>query len=100
MKVLLVCAGGMSTGLLMKKMETYWEKEGEELEITAVGISGYLDVYQDYDIIMVGPQVSYKLDQIRKDTGIPCDTIPSFDYAVANCPNIMKLAKQLYAQKK
>ena len=31
-------------------------------------------------------------------TGLPCDTIPSFDYAIANCPNIMKLAQKLYAQ--
>lgn len=28
MKILLVCAGGMSTGLLMKKMEKYWEERG------------------------------------------------------------------------
>ena len=30
MKILLVCAGGMSTGLLMKKMEKYWEERGED----------------------------------------------------------------------
>ena len=29
MKILLVCAGGMSTGLLMKKMEKYWADQGE-----------------------------------------------------------------------
>lgn len=31
MKILLVCAGGMSTSILMKKMETYWQEHGEEL---------------------------------------------------------------------
>ncbi|MDD6526166.1 MAG: PTS sugar transporter subunit IIB [Firmicutes bacterium] len=99
MKILLVCAGGMSTGLLMKKMEAYWAEQGEELTINAVGLSEYGDVYKDYDIILVGPQVSYRLKEIKTTTGLPADTIPSFDYAVANCPNIMKLAKKLMAQK-
>lgn len=98
MKILLVCAGGMSTGLLMNKMKVYWQQQGKELEITACGMGEYDEVYKDYDIIMVGPQIGYRLAQIKADTGKPCDTIPSFDYAVANCPNIMKLAEKLYAQ--
>lgn len=99
MKILLVCAGGMSTGLLMNKMKVYWDQQGKELTINAVGLGEYEDVYKDYDIIMVGPQVGYRLPQIKADTGLPCEIIPSFDYAIANCPNIMKLAEKLYAQK-
>ena len=99
MKILLVCAGGMSTGLLMKNLEAYWAEKGEDNSINAVGLSEYPDVYKNYDIIMVGPQVSYRLKEIKETTGMPCDTIPSFDYAVANCPNIMKLANKLYSQK-
>ena len=38
MKILLVCAGGMSTSILMKKMESYWKQVGEELEIKDVGL--------------------------------------------------------------
>lgn len=65
MKILLVCAGGMSTSILMKKMETYWQEHGEELQIEAVGLGAYQDVFQNYDIVMVGPQVSYRLDEIN-----------------------------------
>lgn len=99
MKILLVCAGGMSTSILMKKMETYWKEQGEELEIKAVGLSEYQDVCQSYDIVMVGPQVSYRLKEIKDNTNLSCAAIESFDYAVANCPNIMKLAKKLYSEK-
>lgn len=99
MKILLVCAGGMSIGLLMKKMEAYWKERGEDNSINAVGLSEYANVYQDYDIIMTGPQVSYRLKQIKEDTGLPCEGIPSFDYAVGNCENIMKIANKLYAEK-
>ncbi len=99
MKILLVCAGGMSTNLLMKKMSAYWEEQGEELTIRAVGLGEYQDVYQDFDIVLVGPQVRYKLNEIKKDTGLPADVVNSLDYAIANCPNIMKQAKALMEQK-
>lgn len=82
-----------------EKMEKYWEERGEDNSINAVGLSEYLDVYKDYDIIMTGPQVSYRLNQIKQDTGLPTEGIPSFDYAVGNCANIMKIANKLYAQK-
>ena len=49
MKILLVCAGGMSTSILMKKMETYWQEHGEELQIEAVGLGAYQDVFQNYE---------------------------------------------------
>ncbi|GFZ30178.1 PTS sugar transporter subunit IIB [Clostridium zeae] len=99
MKILLVCAGGMSTSILMKKMESYWKEAGEELNIKAVGLAEYQDVYQNYDIVLMGPQVSYRLKEVKENTGLPCAPIQSFDYAVANCPNIMKLAKKLYSEK-
>jgi cellobiose PTS system EIIB component len=99
MKVLLVCAGGMSTSILMQKMSKYWQENGMELDIKAVGLSEYQDVFQHYDIVMVGPQVSYRMKEIIENTALPTAAIPSFDYAMANCPNILKLAQKLYAEK-
>ena len=52
-KVLLICAGGMSTGILMKKMEKYAEDKGIELKIDAVGMSAYEDSYKNYDVILL-----------------------------------------------
>ena len=54
--------------------------------------------YKDFDIVMMGPQVSYRIKEVRENTGLPCAQIESFDYAIANCPNIMNLAKKLYAE--
>ncbi|UUX35405.1 PTS sugar transporter subunit IIB [Fundicoccus culcitae] len=99
MKILLVCAGGMSTSILMKKMEKYWEEQGIDLDIRAVGLGNYAEYAKEYEIILVGPQVSYKLQQIKEDTGLPTEAIPSYDYAIANTQNILKLAQKLYAQK-
>jgi len=99
MKILLVCAGGMSTGILMKKMKEYWKQQGQELQIQAVGLAEYQDVCENYEIVLLGPQISYRLDEVKENTGLPCEAIPSYDYAVANCPQIMKLANKLLEKK-
>lgn len=96
MKILLVCAGGVSTSLLMKKMKTYWSGEGINLEIDAVSVSDYDEVKDNFEIILVGPQIGYRIDEIRSQSGLPTAIIPSMDYGMGNCPNIMKLAKSLY----
>lgn len=96
MKILLVCAGGMSTSMLLKRMRQYWKDQGVELLVDAVGLSEFVDVYHMYDIILAGPQVSYRVNEIREATQKPTAAIPSFHYAIGDCVNIMKLAKRLY----
>ena len=78
-KVLLICAGGMSTGIL-----------------EAVGMSAYEDVYKNYDVILLGPQVSYKKSEIEQNTQKPIAVIPAYDYAIGNVANIMKQVEDLY----
>ena len=89
----------MSTSILMKKMEKHWAAKNVPLEIKAVGLSEYNDVAPNFDIIMVGPQVSYRLKSIKEDTKMPAEAINSTDYALGNCEKIYKLAEKLYAQK-
>ncbi len=67
MRILLACGAGLSTSILMKKMEKYCAGAGEELTISAVPVSDIannVDAYQkDYDCVLIGPQVSYRLDE-------------------------------------
>ncbi len=95
-KVLLICAGGMSTGILMKKMEKYATEQGIQLKIEAIGMSAYEEVYKDYDVILLGPQVSYKKAEIEEATQKPIAVIAAYDYAVGNVANIMKQVDELY----
>lgn len=100
MKILLVCALGMSTGLLMLKMEEYWAEQGVELKVDAVSIGDFADVCHDYDIIMVGPQMAYRINEIVEGSGgMTVAAIPAADYAIHNCANIMKLAQDLCNKK-
>ena len=72
MKVLLVCAGGMSTSILMKKMEKYAADQGiADFEIAAVGVAAYKDIWQNYDCILLGPQVGVPQGRYRQGRGDP-----------------------------
>lgn len=98
MKVLLVCAGGMSTSILMKKLEKYAADQGIEFEIAAKGLAEYRDVCDHYDCILMGPQVGYRKDEVVKDSGKPVAVIAPADYGIGNCPNIFKQIHQLLGE--
>lgn len=95
MNILLVCAGGMSTSVLMRKMEKYCAEQGETLSIKAVGVNSYGDMWKEYDCILIGPQIAYKLNDIKNSVEIPVAQIPSMDYALGNSANVMKLAHDI-----
>ncbi len=95
MKILLVCAGGMSTSILMKKMQTYCASKGEELEIEAIGKGDIEEHWRNYDCVLIGPQISYALDEIRDSIDIPAEKIPTLDYGRGNAENVMKLAHKI-----
>lgn len=95
-KVLLICAGGMSTSILMKKMEKYAKQNSFELKIEAIGMSEYEDVYKNYDVILLGPQVSYKKEEIQAATQLPVDVISPADYAIGNVAKIFQQVDRIY----
>lgn len=66
MKILLVCAGGMSTSLIVEKMKKEIEKRKlEDIKVDANTIEELEQVIDNYDVIMVGPQIRYKEPYIK-----------------------------------
>ncbi len=95
MKILLVCAGGFSTSILMNKVRKWATSNNEDVTIDAMGKEAYENAWQNYDCILIGPQISYTLDDIKENVSIPVAAINSMDYAVGNVENIMKLAHDI-----
>ena len=89
-KILLVCSGGMSTSVLMNKMEKYAQEKGISLAVDACGTGNYEDEAKDYDIILLGPQIAYRKAQIAGTVKIPVVPIAPQDYAFGNVENILK----------
>lgn len=93
MKVLLVCAGGMSTSIVMKKMRDYAKTNGiNDFEVKVTGVGNFRDVVDAYDVVLLGPQISYRLDEISGVAGKskPVGVIAPADYAIGNCQAIFQ----------
>lgn len=101
--IMLVCEAGMSTSLLVKKMQTACENQGEEFKIFAVPYSQVaLEVESgNIDIIMVGPQVRFKEKELKEkyEPNIIVTVIETIDYGMMNGENVFNKALQLLSQK-
>lgn len=61
MNILLVCASGMSTGLLLSKMYAEGEKRSmSNLDIFACSVDEMHKYINNYDVVLVAPQIRYK----------------------------------------
>lgn len=95
MNILLCCAAGMSTSLLVSKMETSAKEQGLTCKIWAVGASEIGRHIDQADVLLVGPQVRYLLPQLRKkgeELGIPVDSINMLHYGTCNGKEVLKFA--------
>lgn len=57
-KILLCCAAGMSTSMVVQKMEKAAKEQGIAVEIKAVGIEEFTDLIADYDCCLLGRKLN------------------------------------------
>lgn len=103
MKILLVCASGMSTSLVVEKMKKALLPEDEGSVIQAIPVENFEDEINDYDVVLLGPQLKFRktdLGKIASEKGIPLDVINMMDYGTLQGGKILDFAKQLYQSKK
>lgn len=102
MKILLVCAVGMSTSLIVEKMKKSLGPDEQDWVIEAKPVERFKDEFKKYDVVLLGPQIRFKKEEFQKMANrynIPVDTINPVDYGLANGEKILNFAKELYASK-
>ncbi|OLQ95927.1 PTS sugar transporter subunit IIB [Vibrio ponticus] len=65
-KILLCCSAGMSTSMLVKKMEQAAANRGLECQIEALAVNAFGEAIKEYDVCLLGPQVRFQLDELKK----------------------------------
>lgn len=58
--IVLCCAAGMSTSMLVQRMQAAAQQKGVEVSIKAVPVAEFKDNLATADIILLGPQVKYE----------------------------------------
>ena len=99
---LLVCSAGMSTSLLVTKMEAAAKEMGDEVKIFALPFSEAETVLEEVDCILLGPQVRFqktaieKMAKGRKNGPIPVAVIDMRDYGTMNGKAVYTTALKLF----
>ena len=97
-KILLCCAAGMSTSLLVNKMKAAAEAKGVEAEIWAEPIDMAKTEIPKADVVLLGPQVKDEVKELKviaDDNNKPIDVINMLDYGMMNGAKILDFALNL-----
>ncbi len=103
--IMLACSAGMSTSLLVTKMEKAAEAKGIDVDIFAVSASDVDTNLENksVDVLLLGQQVRFMKDQFESklsDKNIPVDVINMSDYGMMNGENVLNQALFLIGENK
>ncbi|MGB8953951.1 MAG: hypothetical protein WCC10_01135 [Tumebacillaceae bacterium] len=97
MKIALICSLGLSTSLLLTKMEAAAEKQNLQHELVALGSSELSEEAEGVDVFLLAPQVRYMIGTVQK-YGKPVAVLDGMIYALANGEKALEVALQLAAE--
>jgi PTS system cellobiose-specific IIB component len=95
LNIMLVCSAGMSTSLLVSKMNKIAESKGLDVKIFAVAEADVKNNIDEVDIMLLGPQVRYllpKMKEMMEPKGIPVGVVDTISYGTMNGEAVLNQA--------
>ncbi|MDC4169889.1 PTS sugar transporter subunit IIB [Photobacterium damselae] len=97
-KILLCCAAGMSTSMLVKKMVEAATVSDLDVQINAISIADIEEQLPHYDVVLLGPQVKYeqaRIEELARPLNKPVDVINMMDYGTMRGDKVLQHALSL-----
>ena len=98
--ILLLCNAGMSTSMLVQKMQTAAKEQGLEVGIEAKSVTEAAKVIDNVDVLLLGPQVGYQKGEMETLAAgrIPVEVIDMRDYGTMNGKKVLAHALELIGE--
>ena len=99
--IMLACAAGMSTSMLVQRMQDAAKAAGKDYKIFAkstADIDSELASAEKPDVLLLVPQVQYMKNEVKKKTdeaGIPMDVINMMDYGMMKGDKVLATAEAM-----
>lgn len=99
MKIMLACNAGMSTSLVVSKMQKEAVSQGKDYTIWAVDQDSIENEVGNFDVLLLGPQIGHLMGKIKSIVGevVPVATIKLMDYGRCDGPAVLKYAEDTYS---
>ena len=95
-KIVLLCASGMSTSMLVKKMQEAAKADGYEYSVDAFSASEAATKAADADVVLLGPQIRFQKNKIAAQIpNVPVDAIDMRMYGRMDAKGALALARKL-----
>ena len=94
-KIVLLCAAGMSTSLLVNKIKQSASKVGYECDVAAYPVSEASIHGALADVILLGPQVKFNLNKVRQQVPCPVEAIDMRAYGMMDGDAVIKQVKKI-----
>lgn len=95
-RIVLFCAAGMSTSLLVNKMREAAQAGGYDYEINAYPLSQIPIIGPLADVILLGPQVRYHLSNTKQQCpGVPIEVIDMIAYGMLDGKKVIAQVSQM-----
>ncbi len=98
--IVLFCSTGLSTNLLIRKIENAAVKKDIAVNVQSYSESVMKKHIKDADVVLVGPQVKHALSEIKEECdvyNIPLEVIPTRDYGLMDGEKVLTQALRLYS---
>lgn len=97
MRIMLACNAGMSTSLVVSKMEEASKEQGKEYKIWAVEQGEIENELGNFDVVLLGPQIRHALKRVTKLVGDQgkVAVIDSVAYGTCNGAKVLEQAEKL-----
>lgn len=102
-RIMLACCLGMSTSMLVSKMEEVAKQQGKtDYKIWAADQTQIEAELGNFDVLLLGPQVRHILKKVSKivDGKAPVDVINPVAYGRCDGAAVLKQAEELLKNKK
>src|SRR5699024_9893829 len=101
MNILLACSAGMSTRLLVSKMEEAAKEKGMEVRIWAVSQDKAPTEMEKADVLLIGPQMRFmkrKFAKVAEEVGVHLDVIDPMAYGRVDGEAVLNKALELIGE--
>ncbi len=88
-KILIVCTSGLSSAFIASEINNYVKNSFIHLEAISCGINDIENFNKYVDIILIAPQISYKLLELQKRFGPKVLSIDSIDFGTKDINGIL-----------
>ncbi|AVN58929.1 PTS sugar transporter subunit IIB [Mesoplasma florum] len=95
-KILLCCSAGFSTSILVEKMYNYFDDNDIDVRLEAVPVAQVKQIYNEWNIILVAPQMAYAFDELSALGSKPIKVIPADIYQNGSGKEVAIMALEMF----